>query len=96
VHGRRLLLAHGLRDHTTKPKASAAFARAAQGVAESATYVAVHGEGHALLRRARLWHDLATGFVLATVCGVDPVDAVRADAAAVVTKALAGSSELDV
>lgn len=96
VRGRRLLIAHGLRDHTTKPKASAAFARAAQGVAESATYVAVHGEGHALLRRARLWHDLATGFVLATVCGAAPGEVVRPDAADIVAKAVAGTPELEV
>jgi pimeloyl-ACP methyl ester carboxylesterase len=96
VSGRYVLLAHGLRDHTTSPQGSAAFARAAQGVAESATYVAVHGDGHALIRRPRLWHDLATGYVLATLCDVPADTTVRRDAANVVGKALAGSTELDV
>lgn len=96
VRGRRILLAHGLRDHTTSPRGSAAFVQAAQGIAAYATYVAVHHEGHALIRRPGLWHGLATGYVLAALCDVAPEGTVRRDAANLVGKALAGSTQLDV
>jgi pimeloyl-ACP methyl ester carboxylesterase len=67
--GRRVLLAHGSRDRITSPRASAGFARRASGVADSIAYVEVTGEGHAMLRRAGLWHEMTTRFVLAALLG---------------------------
>src|SRR5437660_1627088 len=69
---RRPIGVHGRQDRMTDPSVSARYAHAAAAVAESASYVAVAGEAHAMLRRARLWHDLATGFVLAVMCGRSP------------------------
>ena len=50
--GRRVLIAHGDRDRMTSPRASAAYARAAEPYAESVTFVSIAGERHAMLRRA--------------------------------------------
>lgn len=65
--GRRLLVVHGEQDRVTDPRASCRYCLAAAAVAQSASWVGVRGERHAMLRRPRLWHELATGFVLATV-----------------------------
>jgi pimeloyl-ACP methyl ester carboxylesterase len=70
--GRRLLVIHGRQDRMTDPGVSARYAEAAAGVASSCSYVAVAADAHAMLRRARLWHELATGFVLAVMCGRSP------------------------
>jgi hypothetical protein len=70
--------------------------RAAQGVAASAAYVGLHGEGHAMLRRAGMWHELTTAYVLATLFGVPPGQSVRDPAANVVARALAGNTALEV
>jgi len=100
LRGRRVLIAHGTRDRTTSPKASAALARHLQGIAASASFVAVHREGHGLIRRARLWHELTSAYVLATVCDVAPGESVGTDATNVVRnavqKALAGEPVLEV
>jgi alpha-beta hydrolase superfamily lysophospholipase len=96
VRGRHLFIAHGTRDRTTSPKASAAFVQRAQDSAASATFVAVHREGHPLLRRATLWHDLAAGYVLARLCGVPLERSAGPQAAEVVRAALAGKTRLDV
>lgn len=88
--GRRLLVAHGTIDRMTDPRASAEFTREASAVAASATYVAVDGDRHPMLRRAGLWHDLATGFVLGTLCGLSPAETVGGDNANVIEQALAG------
>jgi dienelactone hydrolase len=93
LRDRDLLLAHGTDDHTTNPRRSAEFVRAAQPVARSAAYVRIAADGHAMLRRASMWHDLATGFVLATLCGAAPADTVGAAAARVLGKVLAGGTE---
>lgn len=90
--GRRLLVAHGDRDRVTSPARSAAFTVEAAEVADSAAYVSVRGERHALLRRAGLWHQLATGFVLATVCGAQPGDTTDPVTANVLAKVLAGQT----
>ena len=91
--GRRLLIAHGDRDRMTDPRASAAYARSAEAVAESVSFVRVTGERHAMLRRAGLWHRLSTGFVLGTLLGQAPTDPQEAD---VLTRALAGQGPLVV
>ena len=94
--GRRLLIAHGDRDRMTDPRASRSFARAAAAVAESTSYLRVAGGHHAMLRRARLWHRISTGFVLGTLSDVLPGPAGSAPAddelAAVLDGALAGEA----
>lgn len=60
--GRTVLIAHGTRDQTTKPAESAAYAERAKAVAQ-VTLEWVEGEGHALLRKPRVWRDLVRQFV---------------------------------
>ncbi|MQY08745.1 alpha/beta hydrolase [Actinomadura macrotermitis] len=73
--GRRVLLMHGTKDRTTPPAATRAYAVRASQVTE-VELVEVPGEGHALLRRAGLWHRAVTGFVLGCLDGRDaPVPA---------------------
>ena len=90
--GRRLLVAHGRADRMTDPGESASFTAAAAAVASSATYVAVDGDKHAMLRRASLWHELATGFVLGSLLDVAPQGTVGDNAANLVKTALDGAS----
>jgi pimeloyl-ACP methyl ester carboxylesterase len=96
VEGRRVLLAHGDNDRMTDPRATANFARSAEQVAESVTYVRVSGERHAMLRRAGLWHQLATGFVVGTLLGVHPNGSEPAEVTNVLTGALAGEPQFVV
>jgi predicted esterase len=93
---RDVLLAHGARDRTTSPKRSAAYADAAAAHAASMSYVAIRGDGHAMLHRARIWHELTTGYVLAVLCGRSPMETVREPAANLVVQALAGTGTLTV
>jgi alpha-beta hydrolase superfamily lysophospholipase len=59
-----VLIVHGSADRWTSPAESLKFAqRAASGAAEL-RYVSLAGAGHFMFRRVRLWHALATGFVL--------------------------------
>ena len=53
-----VLVAHGDCDRVTDPAASSAYA-----ARTGATFVAVPGEGHTLLRRPIFWQRLVTGFV---------------------------------
>jgi len=62
--GRQVLIVHGTGDRTTSPDESAAWAARARRVADQVSYVSVRGERHAMLRRPRLWHGLATGFTI--------------------------------
>jgi pimeloyl-ACP methyl ester carboxylesterase len=94
--GRRVLIIHGDADRMTDPRASAGFARRAERVAESVTYVRVEGEKHAMLRRASLWHRLAAGFVAGTVLGLDPDESDGVDITNVLAGALAGQPEFVV
>jgi predicted alpha/beta-hydrolase family hydrolase len=94
--GRRVLIVHGSLDRTTDPAASASFARAAEKVAESVTYVRVEGERHAMLRRPSVWHQLATGFVLAVLCGKTPQGTAQDQTTNTLLMALAGQVALVV
>jgi len=64
VAGCRVLIVHGADDRWTSPANSLDYARRADGVAASIDYVSLTGAGHFMVRRAALWHALATGFVL--------------------------------
>lgn len=59
--GRRLVIAHGTNDRITDPALSAAFADRARQVASDVHLEFIPGDGHAMLRRAGLWHRLAAG-----------------------------------
>jgi alpha-beta hydrolase superfamily lysophospholipase len=89
--GRRLLVAHGTRDRVTDPRASAAFAERARDAGAQVSYVAMRGEGHAMLRRAALWHALAAHFA---VSALTDHDGGRGAAASLVRRALAGEYSL--
>ncbi len=56
--GRRLVAAHGRRDHITSPRATRAFVERAGRVAD-AEFVDMGPVGHYLLRRITRWNDLA-------------------------------------
>jgi dienelactone hydrolase len=59
--GRRVLLAHGDRDKITRPRDTWAFAERARAVTPVSA-IEVRGGEHTMLRRGRLWHDLAAEF----------------------------------
>lgn len=65
--GRRVLLMHGTADRMTSPAGTAAFAARIEAAGASVSLVSVYGEGHSMLRRAQLWHEMAAHFVLSTV-----------------------------
>lgn len=65
LSGRRVLLAHGDRDKITRPRDTWAFAERAREVTQ-VTAIEVRADGHAMLRRARLWHTLAAEFARAS------------------------------
>ena len=65
LSGRRVLLAHGDRDKITRPRDTWAFAERAREVTQ-VTAIEVSADGHAMLRRARLWHALAAEFARAS------------------------------
>jgi predicted esterase len=62
--GRRVLVVHGTLDRVTSPTASRRFAERAREAGATVDYVAMRGEMHAMLLRARSWHRLTTTFVL--------------------------------
>jgi alpha-beta hydrolase superfamily lysophospholipase len=62
--GRKLLIVHGDQDRWTSPAASLRFARRAAQEAGVVQYVSLRGAGHFMFRRVRLWHTLATGFLM--------------------------------
>jgi len=61
--GRDVLLLHGTADLTTRPKSTAAMARAIAPIARRVACVEVRRSGHAMLQRAALWHELTAAFV---------------------------------
>jgi alpha-beta hydrolase superfamily lysophospholipase len=94
--GRRLLVVHGEADRVTDPRASRRYAEQAAAVAESASWVGIRGEKHAMLHNPRLWHDLVTGYVLGTLLDASAVGTVRKQSAKLVEKALAGQERIVV
>lgn len=62
--GRKLLVVHGDQDRWTSPAASLRFSRRAAREADVVQYVSLRGAGHFMFRRVRLWHTLATGFLM--------------------------------
>jgi predicted esterase len=96
LSGRQVLIAHGARDGMTSPTASAAYAEQAAAAGAQVGYVTVQDERHAMLRRAKLWHELAAGFVAAVMCDVAPQETVGDTAADILTQVLAGRRSLVV
>lgn len=93
LRGRRVLILHGPGDRITSAEASATYGRSAAAVAGSVSFVRVTGDGHAMLRRAAVWHRLTTGFVLGVLYGAEFAGAT---AAPVIGRALAGEPALVV
>jgi alpha-beta hydrolase superfamily lysophospholipase len=101
VAGRRVLIAHGDLDRITSPRASADWARAVAGIAASVSYVRVTGERHAMLRRAKVWTNLTTGYVLGVLCPTPQFSATQSETGHdettnVLEMALAGEAALVV
>lgn len=69
--GQEVLIAHGDRERMTDPAASLWFAGRVATVSDRVARFDVHGDGHAMLRRASDWHDLVTHFALARL-GLEP------------------------
>jgi dienelactone hydrolase len=65
--GKHVLIAHGDRDTTISPNASRAYAERARAVARHVRWLDVRDEGHAMLRRARVWTLLVRRFVLSVL-----------------------------
>ena len=64
LRGRRALLVHGTFDRVTSAAESRRFADRAREVGASVDYVAIRGESHAMVLRARTWHRLTVAYVL--------------------------------
>lgn len=77
--GRTVLIAHGDREHLTDPAESFAYAMRAAAVTDRVCRFDVHGDGHAMLRRARDWNTLVRRFVLGEL-GLRPEDPEISDA----------------
>ncbi|MGW3962341.1 alpha/beta hydrolase [Amycolatopsis sp. NPDC005003] len=71
VAGRSVLIVHGTRDRMTSPAESHAFAERAAGVAARLARFEMANEGHAMLRRARVWTRLTVAFTLDLLAGDD-------------------------
>jgi alpha-beta hydrolase superfamily lysophospholipase len=91
--GKRVLVVHGTADSVTSPRETWEWAEQARPLAGRLLYVRVGGSGHALLRRARLWTDLAVGWTL-TSLGLDP--SVGRAASQVLGAAAGGAPSLEV
>jgi dienelactone hydrolase len=73
LRGQTLLVAHGDRERMTDPRASLWFAREVAGISDHVARFEVHGDGHAMLRRAGEWHGLVARFTMAAL-GLEPFD----------------------
>jgi len=93
ARGKRVLVAHGIIDRWTSPRETRAWADAARPLAAGLTYVRVRATGHFMLRRSRLWTDLAVGAALSWL-GADP--SVGRVATNVLHEAAAGTPTLTV
>lgn len=61
--GTQVVLMHGDRDRTTSALASAQRVTALRAQGVPAGFALVRGGGHAMLRRARVWHQLSAAFI---------------------------------
>jgi alpha-beta hydrolase superfamily lysophospholipase len=61
--GAAVLLMHGSKDRITDPRRTAVLARAFAERRVDLRYVRVEGGSHAMLKDARLWHDVVADFV---------------------------------
>jgi pimeloyl-ACP methyl ester carboxylesterase len=77
--GRSVLIAHGDREHMTDPRLSYRYAVHAKQVTSRVCRFDVLGDGHAMLRRAHDWSQLAARFVAAEL-GLRPPDPLIEDA----------------
>jgi len=91
---RRVLVMHGDGDRITDPRASAEFTARLAGLASSATYIAVRGEKHAMLRRPRLWHRLAAGYTVGVLFGKIDRESAGGELANTLNQALGGQPKL--
>jgi alpha-beta hydrolase superfamily lysophospholipase len=71
VAGRSVLVVHGTRDRMTSPAESHAYAERAASVAARVARCEIANEGHAMLRRARVWTRLTVAFTLDLLAGDD-------------------------
>ena len=62
--GKLVVIAHGDRDHMTRPSASRRYAAEAAEAGARVAHFDVAGDAHAMLRRAADWHALAVDTVL--------------------------------
>jgi pimeloyl-ACP methyl ester carboxylesterase len=65
--GKDILVAHGDRDRITSARKAFAWGDRAREAGATVTSASLAGCGHYLLRRARLWTDLTTGFALTSL-----------------------------
>jgi hypothetical protein len=93
---RTALFMHGSADRVTSPVNSRAFAAQARAIAKQVTYVAVANDKHAMLHRARLWHEAAAAFTVEVLLNPAPAGSISADAAAVVRQAVAGVATVEI
>jgi alpha-beta hydrolase superfamily lysophospholipase len=73
LRGKSLLIAHGDLERVTSPAVSFEYALDARQVSDRVCRFDVHGDGHAMLRRARDWTRVVRRFVLAEL-GMRPMD----------------------
>ena len=69
LDGCQVLIVHGSSDRVTSPRRSREFATEAAAVADRVWWVEMRGSGHAMVRRARRWHELTSEFVLSALAG---------------------------
>ena len=62
--GLSVFLGHGTDDRITAARGSSRMARALESMGADVTLELVEGENHALLRRARWWHERVTAYVM--------------------------------
>jgi pimeloyl-ACP methyl ester carboxylesterase len=65
--GLDVLFMHGAKDTTTDPRRTRALADTLRGQGADVTLRIVEGEGHAMLRHARIWHSEVAEFVTASL-----------------------------
>lgn len=70
--GLRVLLMHGANDSTTDPRRTLALAETLRHQGADVTWRLVEGDGHAMLRHARVWHSQVADFVTGCLLGPPP------------------------